>query len=179
MTTATDEDTPAVAARRATVAQLRKAGRSLRDIADEVGVSKDTVRRDLEALSRDTATPVDQDRRAPVAPNTPDVADPAATPVSRLADLSRDTPAPAATPAVPCLTVPLDQALIADLATLTRNGVSPEAAIRRALALVASTYRQAWDAGLYPRTVDPVINRHQYAPYEEPRSLVQEALRET
>ncbi|MFC8290057.1 helix-turn-helix domain-containing protein [Streptomyces sp. NPDC057242] len=166
MTTATDEDTAAVAARRATVAQLRKDGRSLRDIADEVGVSKDTVRRDLDALSRDTETASDQDRRTPVAPDAPDVAHPAATPVSRLTELSRDTPAPTATPAVPCLTVPLDQALIADLATLTRNGVSPEAALRRALALVASTYRQAWDAGLYPRTADPVVTRHQYAPYK-------------
>ncbi|MFB7031730.1 MULTISPECIES: helix-turn-helix domain-containing protein [unclassified Streptomyces] len=164
MTTAADEDTAAVAARRATVAQLRKNGRSLRDIADEVGVSKDTVRRDLASLSRDTATPSDQDRRTPVAPDAPDVAHPSATPVSRLADLSRDTAAPPA----PCLTVPLDQALIADLATLTRNGTSPEAAIRRALALVAGTYRQAWDAGLYPRTADPVVNRHQYAPYQPP-----------
>ncbi|MFJ3786970.1 hypothetical protein [Streptomyces sp. NPDC090093] len=164
--------TTTVAKRRAAVAALRDKGKSIRAIAQELAITKDTVHRDIKALARDTATPSDQDRRTPVAPDTPGVAPPPATPVSRLADLSRDAPAPAvappATPAVPCLTVPLDPALLADLATLTRNGTSPETAIRHALARVASTYRQAWDAGLYPRTADPVISRHQYAPYQPP-----------
>ncbi|MYV64450.1 HTH domain-containing protein [Streptomyces sp. SID2131] len=170
MTTATED--AAVAARRATVADLRDKGRSIRSIAEELKISKDVVHRDIKALSRDTATPSDQDRRAPVAPDAPDVALPPATPVSRLADLSRDTPAPAATPpatpAVPCLTVPLDPALLTDLATLTRNGTSPEAALRYALSQAAGLYRQAWDAGLYPPDVNPVTSRHQYVPYQPP-----------
>ncbi|MFC8008895.1 helix-turn-helix domain-containing protein [Streptomyces cinereoruber] len=170
MTTATKA--AAVAARRATVAALRDKGLSIRAIAQELTITKDTVYRDIRAVSRDTATPSDQDRRAPVAPNAPDVAPPTATPVSRLADLSRDTPTPTATPpatpAVPCLTVPLDAALLADLATLTRNGSSPQTAIRYALSQAASLYRQAWDAGLYPRDVNPVLGRHQYAPYQPP-----------
>ncbi|WP_432116616.1 helix-turn-helix domain-containing protein [Streptomyces sp. S1] len=173
MTTTTEA--AAVAARRAAVAALRDKGHSIRAIAKELTISKDTVHRDLKARPRDTTTPPDQDQSAPVAPDTPTVADtppPPATPVSRLTELSRDTPPPAATPPatppVPCLTIPLDQALIADLATLTRNGTRPQAAIRYALARAANTYRQAWDAGLYPRTADPVISRHQYAPYQPP-----------
>ncbi|MFC8220912.1 DeoR family transcriptional regulator [Streptomyces sp. NPDC057362] len=41
--------------RRARVRQLQTQGRSLRDIAAEVGVSKDTVRRDLAALEAPAA----------------------------------------------------------------------------------------------------------------------------
>ncbi|WP_432162330.1 DeoR family transcriptional regulator [Streptomyces tendae] len=41
-------------ARRARVRQLQTQGRSLRDIAAAVGVSKDTVRRDLSALEAPT-----------------------------------------------------------------------------------------------------------------------------
>ncbi|MFE2556656.1 helix-turn-helix domain-containing protein [Streptomyces sp. NPDC059352] len=167
MTTA-PEDADALAKRRATVAQLRATGLSLREIAAELGTTKDAVYRDTQALSRDTATPPDQDCRAPVAPDILAVALPAATPQSGPATPSRDTATPTATPAVPTLTVPLDPALLADLATLTRNGTSPQAAIRRALAYVAGTYRQAWEAGVYPRDTNPVIERHSYVPYRPP-----------
>ncbi|MFE9737323.1 helix-turn-helix domain-containing protein [Streptomyces sp. NPDC006477] len=166
MTTATDD--AAIAKRRATVAQLRATGLSLRDIAAKLGTTKDAVYRDTQALARDTATPPDQERRAPVPPEILAVALPAATPATGPATPSRDTATPPATPAVPTLTVPLDPALIADLATLTRNGTSPQAAIRHALAYVASTYRQAWEAGVYPRDANPVIERHSYVPYRPP-----------
>ncbi|MFF9146340.1 helix-turn-helix domain-containing protein [Streptomyces sp. NPDC014861] len=148
-----------VAARRARVAQLLREGRSQRAIATALGVSKDVIFRDVQALARGTATTPDQDGPPPAAPRDHTVADDAAT-----------VPAPqsatSATPAAPCLMVPLDDALLADLADLTRPGVAPEAAIRHAVALVASTYRQAWDAGLYPRDRCPVVGRHQFVPYQ-------------
>ncbi|WP_435969324.1 helix-turn-helix domain-containing protein [Streptomyces sp. Qhu_M48] len=164
MTTA-PEDADAIATRRATVAQLRATGLSIREIAARLGTTKDTVHRDTQALSRDTATPSDQDCRTPVAPDILTVALPAATPATDPATPSRDTATPPATPAVPTLTVPLDTALLADLATLTRNGTTPALAIRRALAYMAGAYRQAWDADLYPPDADPVIERHAYTPY--------------
>ncbi|MFJ4852411.1 helix-turn-helix domain-containing protein [Streptomyces sp. NPDC088730] len=49
---------PAVAQRRARVRQLSQRGASLRDIAAEVGVSKDTVRRDIRATAPPDETPV-------------------------------------------------------------------------------------------------------------------------
>lgn len=164
MTTVTDEAT--IAKRRATVAELLRENLTQRAIAERLGVTKDVVYRDVQALVRGAATPPDQGRHAPAAPDILAVALPAATPSAAPATPSRDT----ATPAAPCLTVPLDEALIANLADLTRNGTPPALAIRRALAYMAGAYRQAWEADLYPRDADPVIDRHQYAPHKpEPR----------
>lgn len=162
----TPEDTGTVAARRATVAQLRATGLSLREIAAKLGTTKDTVHRDVQALSRTPATPPDQDCRAPVAPDILTVALPAATPATSPATPSRDT----ATPVAPGLTVPLDATLLDDLATLTANGTTAEDAVRQALAHLAKSYRLVWGIGLYPPTVDPVLSRNQYAPYRPPGS---------
>ncbi|MFE6816029.1 hypothetical protein [Streptomyces sp. NPDC057677] len=160
--TTSPEDTATVAERRATVARRRAAGLSLREIAAELGTTKDTVHRDVQALSRDTATLSDQERRAPVAPDILTVALPTATPATGPATASRDT----ATPAAPYLTVPLDASLLADLSTLTANGATAEDAVRQALAHFAKGYRLAWGIGLYPHTVDPVISRPRFNPYQ-------------
>ncbi|MFE6379212.1 hypothetical protein [Streptomyces roseolus] len=158
-----------VAARRARVAQLLRQGRSQRDIARTLGVSKDIVHRDVQVLDRVTPKASDQDSTALVAPDTDAVAPPTATAIATPRhDTATATATPrhdTATPAARCLMVPLDEALLADLADLTRPGVAPEAAIRHAVAFLAATYRQAWDAGLYPRHARPVVQRHQYAPY--------------
>ncbi|MFE6853452.1 helix-turn-helix domain-containing protein [Streptomyces sp. NPDC057674] len=160
MTTAADED--AVARRRATVAKLLRDDLPQRKIAERLGVSKDVIYRDVQAMSRDAATPPDQDNRGPRATDILDVALPAATPPEPPATASRDT----ATPAAPGLTLPLDAALVADLATLTRNGTTPEAAIRHAVAHLAKGYRLAWGIGLYPRDIDPVLSHPRFHHYQ-------------
>ncbi|MFE7517260.1 helix-turn-helix domain-containing protein [Streptomyces sp. NPDC057540] len=164
MTTTAAEDADAFDKRRATVAQLRADGLSLREIATKLDITKDTVYRDLQALSRDTATPCDQPCCSTVAPSILAVALPTATPESDTATPSRDT----ATHPAPAVTLPLTARFVADLATLTRNNVSPEAAVRHAVALVARAYRQAWEAGTYPRDVNPVLARYQFAPHTPP-----------
>lgn len=50
---------PAVAQRRARVRQLSQRGASLRDIASQLGISKDTARRDIAATETVDATPVE------------------------------------------------------------------------------------------------------------------------
>jgi predicted ArsR family transcriptional regulator len=50
---------PAVAQRRATVRQLSQRGASLRDIAAQLKISKDTARRDLAAAEAADATPAE------------------------------------------------------------------------------------------------------------------------
>ncbi|MFE7517059.1 helix-turn-helix domain-containing protein [Streptomyces sp. NPDC057540] len=164
MTTTATEDADAIETRRATVAQLRADGLSLREIATKLSTTKDTVHRDLQALSRDTATPCDQPCRSTAPPDILTVALPTATPESDTATPSRDT----ATHPAPAVTLPLTARFVADLATLTRNGISPEAAVRHAVALVAQAYRQAWEAGTYPRDVNPVMKRYEFAPYTPP-----------
>lgn len=54
-----------LAERRATVAELSHDGASLRVIAEELGISKDTVRRDLKALERDSMRQPDQQHETP------------------------------------------------------------------------------------------------------------------
>ncbi|RSS51382.1 HTH domain-containing protein [Streptomyces sp. WAC01280] len=162
MTTATATDETAIATRRARVVELLRDNVSQRDIATRLGVSKDVIYRDVQALARGAATPPDQEHRAPSAPEILAVALPAATPPQAPATPSRDT----ATPAAPCLAVPLDGALLADLATLTRNGTTPEDALRRAVAFMARAYRQAWERDIYPRDANPVIGRYQYETHQ-------------
>ncbi|MBB4987478.1 helix-turn-helix domain-containing protein [Streptomyces nymphaeiformis] len=161
--------------RRATVARLHAEGHSYRQIADQVGVSKDTVARDVrdvEAATAQAAARLARRRlprrarparlRRPQAPRQRRTAPlPAPAPVR---DTAHDTTPPPA-PAAPCVALPLSVRLVADLATLTRNGVSPEAAILHAVGYMARAYRQGWEAGLYPRNVNPVLQRHQFAPY--------------
>ncbi|MFE6223314.1 hypothetical protein [Streptomyces sp. NPDC057854] len=172
-----------IAARRATVARLHATGHSLRTIAEQIGASKDTVARDVEAIEAAAkaaaaraaarharrrlhrrARPARLRRPQPLRHRLAH-----ATATATLArDASRDTEArPAAsTPSgAPCLTVPVTPGLLRDLATLTGNGVSAETALAAAVWTQARAYRHAWDTGVYPRTADPHLTGSTYAPY--------------
>lgn len=167
--------TPERAARRAEVAILRAEKLSVRQIAEQLGASPAAIQRDIDALKRDTETAPDQDTSAPVSPRIVDVALPALpqteTPRHPTETTNRDTETPnrdTETPIVSSVTLPLDAALLDDLATLTRNGRSPEDAVRRALHFVANAYRQGWAAGVCPPTVEPIIDRFTIKPYPQP-----------
>lgn len=116
---------------------------SNRDIAGQLGVSKDTVRRDRAELSREQHPPA----QAPAA------TEPESAP---------DAPPAEATPAP---RDPLDEPLRrwltpeaqADLALLQEAGHSPGFALRRALEVLADAYRGAWERGLYSRGTAPEI----------------------
>ncbi|MFE6362952.1 HTH domain-containing protein [Streptomyces sp. NPDC057806] len=148
--------TPVV--RQALVRQLLASDPTLsnRDIAGQLGVSKDTVRRDRAELSRE------QDPPAP---------DSAAT---------DPEPAPDAPPAEPddAPRDPLDEPLRrwltpeahADLALLLEAGHSPGYALRRALEVLAEAYRGAWERGLHPRGTPPEIT-HVNVRTHDPKGL--------
>jgi hypothetical protein len=55
------------------------------------------------------------------------------------------------------ITIPLDDDLRRDLATMASIGLSPVDAIRTALAFVADTYETAWALGAVPYGVQPEI----------------------
>ncbi|NML55684.1 helix-turn-helix domain-containing protein [Streptomyces sp. R302] len=173
----------AIAARRATVARLHAAGHSLRVIAEQVGASKDTIARDLAGIeaAATAAAARTADRQArrrlhrrarPARLRRPQPLRHRRTDPTTDAAPARDTshaaearPAPSTSSAAPCLTVPASSTLLRDLATLTRNGVTPEAAIAGAVWTMARAYLTAWERGLYPPTVDPAIVGTQYGPY--------------
>lgn len=159
---------PELAARRTEVARLRAAGRSVRQIAEQLGASPAAIQRDIDALKRDTETAPDQDNSSTVSPRIVDIAIPdpeqTETPRHPPETPNRDTE----TPLVSSVTLPLDAALLDDLATLTRNGRTPEAAVRRALAFMAGAYRQAWTTNVCPPTIEPIIDRYSIKPYPRP-----------
>jgi DNA-binding transcriptional MocR family regulator len=135
--------TPAV--RQALVRQLLADQPTLsnRDIAAQLGVSKDTVRRDRAEVSRAQDPPAPQP--APVEPEAaphapPSEADPA--PRDPLDEPLRNLLTPEAR---------------ADLTLLMEAGHSPGYAVRRGLEVLADTYRGAWERGLYPRGTAPEI----------------------
>ncbi|MET4925482.1 helix-turn-helix domain containing protein [Streptomyces sp. PSRA5] len=65
-------DTDKLTARRAAVLRLSQENKSLRAIATELGIGKDTVARDLEHLSRDNPRDrTDEARQEPATPETP------------------------------------------------------------------------------------------------------------
>ncbi|MFF0426893.1 helix-turn-helix domain-containing protein [Streptomyces sp. NPDC004520] len=166
---------PELASRRTEVARLHAEKHSVRQIAEKLGVSPATVQRDIDALrrnpkvgNRDTETASGQDTNPSVSPVIAAVAllDPpqTETPGHPTETGNRDTE----TPFVSSVTLPLDAALLDDLATLTRNGRTAEDVVRRALAFAAHAHRQAWAAGTCPPTVDPIIDRFTIKPYPKP-----------
>ncbi|MER6431574.1 hypothetical protein ABT272_28165 [Streptomyces sp900105245] len=56
--------------------------------------------------------------------------------------------------------VKVDQQLYDDLATMMRTGMKLSDALRSAVAIVAGTYRAAWDTGRCPDGVRPTITRY-------------------
>lgn len=145
--------TSARALRRARVAALRQAEPelSLRSMADRLGISRDTVRRDLEALQ---AAPVAQSATAarggaapdrPVAHAAPQVT---AGGAPALAHSATAAPGPAGV-AGPLAGIDVSQwrSLRQDLAVLAQTGRSPEALVHQAVATLAHAYRRALAAG--------------------------------
>ncbi|MFM9653540.1 HTH domain-containing protein [Streptomyces galilaeus] len=165
--------------RRRRVAELRAAepSLSLRQMADRLGISRDTVKRDLDEIDREAAasappaTPADEpvrpvDDSAPQASagGSPASATPAAEPAppaepgsATVSGRSAET-APADATAVRPLPrrVSRDElvidlagwpALRRDLTVLEQSGRSPEALISQAVVVLAFGYRQALDSG--------------------------------
>lgn len=56
--------------------------------------------------------------------------------------------------------VKVDPQLYDDLETLLRTGMTVSDAVRTAVAIVAGTYRAAWDTGRCPDGVRPTITRY-------------------
>ncbi|MGJ5897982.1 helix-turn-helix domain-containing protein [Streptomyces niveiscabiei] len=124
-----------VSERRIKAIRLSGQGRSLRDIAAELGVSKDTVSRDLAAMRRGETPGPDADRESGSHP-----------------DLSGQGETPR-------LTLSLTERMTSDLAVLADAGHDPQDAVEYALALLSNTYRWAWMRGLTPRLTRPTITR--------------------
>lgn len=132
--------------RRENVRQLsqREPELSHRQIAERLGISKDTVRRDLDALAEEPGA----DGAVPDAPGAPQVSVGGAAPdAPDEPDESRG--------ALPRRTAPLAgapdlsqwPALRRDLAQMAQSGMSVEALVHQAVVAVAHGYRQALDRG--------------------------------
>lgn len=148
-----------LAERRATVAQLSHDGASLRAIAEQLGISKDTAGRDLKAWERDSMRQPDRHDETPAA-----AAETGATPLAT--DDATDETHGATATETPTYRLPVDAEFMADLAVLTRCGYTEAAAIGHAVHEIANAYRGAWAAGAYPRTAEPRIQAYELAPYQ-------------
>ena len=129
--------------RRANVRQLsrREPDLSHRQIAERLGISKDTVRRDLDALAEETGA----DGAEPDAPD-----EPIAPQVSRGGDAPDEPRRGLPRRMAPLGGAPdLSQwpALRRDLAQLAQSGMSAEALVHQAVVALAHGYRQALDRG--------------------------------
>jgi transposase-like protein len=131
--------------RRTLVRQLSEEGLSARAIAERIGVGKDTVRRDLAALERRSAT-----QGAPSSePRTPDA------PQAGEGDPEEAAPQDAPVAQLPLrVAQPLDgmdlsqwPAVRRDLADLVRCGRTPEGLAHMAITAMAHAYRQALARG--------------------------------
>lgn len=146
--------------RRARVAKLRQEAPDLshRDMAQRLGISKDTVRRDLEALDAEvaqTAPPADETQAPdapPVAHTAPQVSEdaaPLAEPSSTVvasSEPARPLPVRQADP-LAGMDVSQWRALRRDLAILAQSGQSAEALVHQAVVATAQAYRKALAAG--------------------------------
>lgn len=146
--------------RRARVAQLRQAEPDLshREMAQRLGISKDTVRRDLDALDADAAQPAPPADQAPapepdpVAHPAPQVSEADASPADTATDPVAQTAPPAQLPrrvADPLADMDVSQwrALRRDLAVLMLTGRTAEAMVHQAVVALAHCYRQALTHG--------------------------------
>lgn len=135
--------------RRANVRQLsqREPELSHRQIAERLGISKDTVRRDLDALAREGGAGPD----APPAPEEPIAPQVSVGGADGAGEDAPDEP-PRALPRrmAPLAGAPdLSQwpALRRDLAVLAQSGMSAESLVHQAIVAMAHSYRQALDRG--------------------------------
>lgn len=126
------------------VRQHAEEGLSQRQIARRLGVSKDTVRRDLERIAAETE-PDDAPPAEPHEPDAPQVStgDPedsapdSETPDEPVAQLPRRVADPLAD-----MDVSHWRALRRDLAVLAQTGQKPEALVHQAVVAMAHEYRQ-------------------------------------
>ncbi|MFI1030768.1 HTH domain-containing protein [Streptomyces sp. NPDC020951] len=152
--------------RRTLVRQLRAEGLSQRAIAGRLNVSKDTVRRDVEAIDRETE-PEGAPQDAPDDPDAPQVSTadepegaPDDAPPSAPVDAGEPDGAAPDEPRAPVAQLPrrtsperLDvdlrqwPALRRDLAVLAATGLSPEALIHQAVVVLAFGYKQGVRSG--------------------------------
>jgi len=146
--------------RRSRLAQLRQDEPDLshRDMAQRLGISKDTVRRDLEALDAEAAqsaplaNPSTAPDAGPVAHTAPQVSTEAAPPCATPADVVAqaaplvDLPRRVAEPLAD-MDVSQWRALRRDLAVLAQTGRSAEALVHQAVAALAHQYSQALARG--------------------------------
>jgi DNA-binding transcriptional MocR family regulator len=132
--------------RRARVAELRQAEPDLshREMAQRLGISKDTVRRDLEALDAEAAqtAPATEKPLAQTAPQVNGHGAPERAPDAPAAGLPRRDADPLAG-----MDVSQWRALRRDLAVLAQTGRSAEALVHQAVTAVAFSYRQALTRG--------------------------------
>lgn len=64
------------------------------------------------------------------------------------------------------LSVKTDQELHDDLAVMMAAGMTASAAVKHAVSLIASAYRQAWAAGAVPKSEQPRIIAYQVGRYD-------------
>jgi hypothetical protein len=81
----------------------------------------------------------------------------------RRVDAPAESDAPATRDNV--LTIPLDDALRRDLATMADVGLNPVEAVRAALAHLAGTYETAWALGAVPYGTEPLITESVIQPH--------------
>lgn len=154
------------AVRQALVRQLLAGDPTLsnRDIAAQLGVSKDTVRRDRAEMRQADSQPAPE----PAAPEPEPEPDPLddAPEDAPPAPPDEPTPAPDAPPAEDRLTLAHDDQLLAALDTLAEAGHTRDDAIRLAVTLLARAYEGAWKFGLYPHGVRPRVRLVDLHPYD-------------
>ena len=132
--------------RRTRVADLRQAEPDLsqREMAERLGLSKDTVRRDLEAIDRELAqsAPPAQEPTAQTAPQASEGGAGESAPDAPAAGLPRRVADPLAD-----MDVSQWRALRRDLAVLAQTGSRAEALVHKAVVAVAHHYGKALARG--------------------------------
>ena len=141
--------------RRENVRELsqREPGLSRRQIGERLGISKDTVRRDLDALAREAGAEI----ATPSAPDAPQVSEGGAPSVAPDAPAVEEAAAPDAPPADPAQDEPVEPVLrirltrrprlLASLTALLDVGLTAPAVIDTVLAAFVGAYGQALDRG--------------------------------
>jgi hypothetical protein len=148
--------------RRTLVRQLAEEGLSQRQIGARLGVSKDTVRRDLDAIGcQDTSGDA-----PPVEPDDPDAPQVSPGEVAQSAPPVEPLAQHAGRPADPVAGIGASQRrdMRRDLALLAQTGKTTEALIYQAVVAMAHAYRQARARGDIERGVPFFVREMTLAP---------------
>jgi IS30 family transposase len=156
-----------VTARRETALRMKRDGASLRDIARHLGVSKDTVRRDLAAIERDTMRQPDQRNATDQTPSeTP--CDTSRATGGTPCDTTPETHETPPASSNPQLSIEVDAKLRRDLDTMTGTGMTDWQAIATAVHFIAGIYRTSWAHGAVPDGIAPRIVTASVLPPKKP-----------